>query len=77
MKLQQRLTNLETEKQTAFKNGDLELARKLSNQQTKLNRVVTQANIEKDTNLKNLETAKEKAIAQGKLLLVKKIALEL
>jgi len=67
MKLQQRLTNLETEKQTAFKNGDLELARKLSNQQTKLNRVVTQANIEKDTNLKNLETAKEKALAQGKM----------
>jgi len=67
MKLQQRLANLETEKQTAMKNGDLEAFRKITNQATKLNRVITQANIEKDTNLKNLETAKEKAIAQGKM----------
>ena len=67
MKLQQRLANLETEKQTAMKNGDLEAMRKITNQATRLNRVITQANIEKDTNLKNLETAKEKAIAQGKM----------
>ena len=67
MKLQQRLANLETEKQTAMKNGDLEAMRKITNQATSLNRVITQANIEKDTNLKNLETAKEKAIAQGKM----------
>ena len=67
MKLNQRLVNLEVEKQTAFKNGDLELAGKLANQATRLTHVITQANIEKDTNLANLQTMKDIAIEQGKL----------
>jgi len=67
MKLNQRLVNLEVEKQTAFKNGDLELAGKLANQQTRLTHVITQANIDKDTNLANLQTMKDIAIEQGKL----------
>jgi len=67
MKLNQRLANLEVERQTAFKNGDLELAGKLANQQTRLTHVITQANIDKDTNLANLQTMKDIAIEQGKL----------
>ena len=67
MKLNQRLANLEVERLTAFKNGDLELAGKLANQTTRLTHVITQANIDKDTNLANLQTMKDIAIEQGKL----------
>jgi hypothetical protein len=78
MKLNQRLTNLEVERLTAFKNGDLELAGKLANQATRLTHVITQANItstavladaemEMRKNLANLETMKDIAIEQGKL----------
>lgn len=78
MKLNQRLANIEVERQTAFKNGDLELAGKLANQATRLTHVITQANItstaaladaemELRKNLANLETMKEIAIQQGKL----------
>jgi hypothetical protein len=78
MKLNQRLVNLEVERQTAFKNGDLELAGKLANQATRLTQVITQANITSTaalsdadmklrTSLANLETMKELAIEQGKL----------
>jgi len=67
MKLNQRLANLEVEKQTAFKNGDLELAGKLSNQQVALQRVITKASLDVNTKLANLEAVKQKAIQQGKL----------
>ena len=78
MKLNQRLANIEVERLTAFKNGDLELAGKLANQATRLTEVITQANInstaaladaemELRKNLANLETMKEIAIQQGKL----------
>jgi len=78
MKLNTKLANLEVEKQTAFKNGDLELAGKLANQQARLTHVITQANItstetlsEADmklrTGLANLQAMKDIAIEQGKL----------
>ena len=78
MKLNQRLANIEVERLTAFKNGDLELAGKLANQATRLTEVITQANItstealgdaemELRANLANLETMKDIAIEQGKL----------
>jgi len=67
MKLNIKFVNLEKDKQTAFKNGDLELAGKLANQQTVLQRVITKASLDVNTKLANLEAVKEKAIQQGKL----------
>jgi len=67
IKLNQRLANMEKDKQTAFKNGDLELAGKLANQQTALQRVITKASLDVNTKLANLEAVKEKAIQDGKL----------
>ena len=85
MKLNTSLANMETEKQEAFKNGDMELAAKLSNQQAVLTRVITQANInstaelsEADmklrTELANLETQKQMAVEQGKMDLATSLA---
>ena len=74
MKLNTRLANMEKEKQTAFKNGDLELAGKLSNQQTALQRVITQASLDTNVKLANLEKAKQLAIEQGKTDLAVNIA---
>jgi len=74
MELNTKLANLEKDKQVAFKNGDLELAGKLSNQQIVLQRVITKASLDTNTKLANLETAKEKAIAQGKMNLATNIA---
>ena len=67
MKLNIKFVNLEKDKQTAFKNGDLALAGKLANQQTVLQRVITKASLDVNTKLANLEAVKEKAIQQGKL----------
>jgi len=65
MKLQVRLANLEVEKQTAFKNGELELAGKLANQQTRLTEVITQANIDKSLSEADLKSRTDAMIAQG------------
>ena len=74
LKLNTKLANMEKEKQRALKNGDLALARKLANQGTMLQRVITKASIEKDTKLANLEKAKNLAIEQGKTDLAVNIA---
>ena len=74
MKLNTKLANMEKEKQTAFKNGDLALAGKLANQQTVLQRVITKASLDVNTKLANLEAAKDQAIEQGKLDLATHIA---
>ena len=65
--LNTKLANMEKEKQLAIKNGDLELAGKLSNQQTLLTKVVTKANLDQNTELANLEAMKQKMIEQGKM----------
>ena len=65
--LNTKLANMEKEKQVAIKNGDLALAGKLSNQQTMLTKVVTQANLTQNTKLANLEAMKQKMIEQGKM----------
>jgi hypothetical protein len=65
MKLQQRLSNLEVERQTAFKNGDMELAGKLTNQQTRLTEVITQANIDTTLSEADLKSRTDAMIAQG------------
>ena len=65
MKLQQRLSNLEVERQTAFKNGDMELAGKLSNQQTRLTEVITQANVDTTLSEADLKSRTDAMIAQG------------
>ena len=74
MKLNTKLANMEKDKQTAFKNGDMELAKKLSIQATSLQRVITQASLTTNTKLANLEKAKTMAIDQGKLDLATNIA---
>ena len=73
-KLDTKLANMEKDKQAAFKQGDLNLAAKLANQQSKLQRVIVGANIEKDTKLANLEKAKTMAVEQGKTDLATNIA---
>jgi hypothetical protein len=74
MKLNTKLANMEKDKQTAFKNGDMELAKKLSIQSTSLQRVITQASLTTNTKLANLEKAKTLAIEQGKTDLATSIA---
>ena len=73
-KLDIRLANMEKDKQAAFKNGDYELAGKLSNQQTSLQRVITQATLDTNIKIANLEKAKQLAIEQGKMDLATSIA---
>jgi hypothetical protein len=74
MELQVELANLETQRQTALKNGEFAQARELAIQQTALTRVITQANLETNVNLKNLETRRIMAVEQGKLDLATKLA---
>ena len=74
MKLNQKLANMEKERLTAFKNGDLALAQKITNQSTSLQRVITKASLDVNTKLANLDKLKELAIQQGKLDVATKIA---
>jgi hypothetical protein len=74
IKLQVRLANLEVEKETAFKNGDLALAAKLSNQATRLTEVITQANIDRDISVADLKSRTDAMIAQGKMDLATTLA---
>ena len=74
MKLNTKLANMEKDKQVAFKNGDFSLAGKLANQQTTLQKVITQASLDTNVKLANLEKAKTLAIEQGKLDLATNIA---
>ena len=74
MKLNTKLANMEKEKQAAFKNGDMQLAGKLANQQSSLQRVITQASLDTNVKLSNLEKAKTLAIEQGKTDLATNIA---
>jgi hypothetical protein len=74
MKLNTKLANMEKDKQVAFKNGDFSLAGKLANQQTTLQKVITQASLDTNVKLANLEKAKTLAIEQGKLDLATNIS---
>jgi len=74
MKLQARLANLEAEKQTAFKNADIALAAKLSNQATRLAEVITQANIDKSLSEADLKSRTDAMIAQGTMDLATALA---
>jgi len=74
MKLNTKLANMEKEKQAAFKNGDMQLAGKLANQQSSLQRVITQASLDTNVKLSNLEKAKTLAVEQGKTDLATNIA---
>ena len=74
MKLNQKLANMEKERLIAMKNGDLESLRKITNQATSLQRVITKASLDVNTKLANLDKLKELAIQQGKLDVATKIA---
>jgi len=74
MKLNVRLANMEKDKQVAFKNGDLALAGKLANQQTALQRVITQASLNTNIKLANLKKDTELAIEQGNMTLAADLA---
>ena len=65
--LQIAMVNLETKKQEAFKQADLDQVRNLSIQQANLQRVITKANLERDVELANLDTRRQKALAQGRI----------
>ena len=65
--LQVAMVNLETKKQEAFKQADLDQVRNLSIQQANLQRVITQANLDRDVELANLDTRRQKALAQGRI----------
>jgi len=65
--LQIAMVNLETKKQEAFKQADLDQVRNLSIQQANLQRVITQANLDRDVELANLDTRRQKALAQGRI----------
>jgi hypothetical protein len=65
--LQIAMVNLETKKQKAFKQADLDQVRNLSIQQANLQRVITKANLDRDVELANLDTRRQKALAQGRI----------
>jgi hypothetical protein len=65
--LQIAMVNLETKKQEAFKQADLDQVRNLSIQQANLQRVITKANLDRDVELANLDTLRQKALAQGRI----------
>ncbi len=65
--LQIAMVNLETNKQEAFKQADLDQVRNLSIQQANLQRVITQANLDRDVELANLDTRRQKALSQGRI----------
>ena len=65
--LQVAMTNLETKKQEAFEQADLDQVRNLSIQQANLQRVITKANLDRDVELSNLDTRRQKALAQGRI----------
>ena len=65
--LQVAMVNLETKKQEAFKQADLDQVRNLSIQQANLQRVITQVNLDRDVELANLDTRRQKALAQGRI----------
>ena len=65
--LQIAMVNLETKKQEAFKQADLDQVRNLSIQQANLQRVITKANLDRDVELANLDTRRQKALAQGRI----------
>ncbi len=65
--LQVAMVNLETKKQEAFKQADLDQVRNLSIQQANLQRVITKANLDRDVELANLDTRRQKALAQGRI----------
>jgi hypothetical protein len=68
------LANLETERQIAIQQANLDQARNLSVMETQLTRVITQANLDRDIELANLEARKQKMIEQGKLDLATALA---
>ncbi len=65
--LQVAMVNLETKKQEAFKQADLDQVRNLSIQQANLQRVITKANLDRDVELANLDTRRQKALSQGQI----------
>ena len=65
--LQIAMVNLETKKQVAFKQADLDQVRNLSIQQANLQRVITKANLDRDVELANLDTRRQKALSQGQI----------
>jgi hypothetical protein len=65
--LQVAMVNLETKKQEAFEQADLDQVRNLSIQQANLQRVITKANLDRDVELTNLDTRRQKALAQGRI----------
>ena len=65
--LQVAMVNLETKRQEAAKQADLDQVRNLSIQQANLQRVITKANLDRDVELANLDTRRQKALAQGRI----------
>ena len=65
--LQVAMVNLETKRQEAAKQADLDQVRNLSIQQANLQRVITQANLDRDVELANLDTRRQKALSQGRI----------
>ena len=65
--LQVAMVNLETKKQEAFEQADLDQVRNLSIQQANLQRVITKANLDRDVELTNLDTRRQKALSQGRI----------
>jgi len=65
--LQVAMVNLETKKQEAFKQADLDQVRNLNIQQANLQRVITKANLDRDVELANLDTRRQKALSQGQI----------
>ena len=61
------MVNLETKKQEAFKQADLDQVRNLNIQQANLQRVITKANLDRDVELANLDTRRQKALSQGQI----------
>lgn len=68
------LANLETERQVAIQQANLDQARNLSVMETQLTRVITQANLDRDIGLANLEARKQRLIEQGKMDLATNLA---
>ena len=65
--LQVAMVNLETKRQEAAKQADLDQVRNLSIQQANLQRVITQANLDRDVELANLDTRRQRALSQGRI----------
>jgi hypothetical protein len=65
--LQVAMVNLETKRQEAFKQADLDQVRNLSIQQANLQRVITKASLDRDVELANLDTRRSRALSQGKI----------